>query len=98
MRIIAKAAIKEFSAKHRDAKNALVHWYIVTYESHWVCFSDIKRAFNSVDYIGDNLYVFNIKGNKYRLIARIFFFPLPVVYIRFIGSHAEYETADMEQL
>ena len=59
----------------------------------WSCFADIKNTFNSVDYVGNDNYVFNVKGNDYRLVVRIIF-KIRHVYIRFIGTHAEYDKID----
>jgi len=90
MRIITYKAIDQYSALHTDVKVALDEWYIKTEQSHWQCFADIKQTFNSVDHVGNKRYVFNIKGNMYRLIALILFAP-KIVYIRFIGTHAAYD-------
>ncbi|MDR1631352.1 MAG: type II toxin-antitoxin system HigB family toxin [Dysgonamonadaceae bacterium] len=89
MRIITHKAILQYSELHADAQQALDEWYIKTEKSQWDCFSDIKQTFNSVDVAGDKRYVFNVKGNSYRVIALILFVP-KIVYIRFIGTHAEY--------
>jgi mRNA interferase HigB len=89
VRIITYKAIGRYVELHADAKLALDEWYIKTEESQWNCFADIKKTFNSIDNIGNKRYVFNIKGNNYRVIALILFRP-KIVYIRFIGTHAEY--------
>ncbi len=90
MRIITYKSIDLYAALHTDVKVALDEWYIKTEQSQWLCFADIKQTFNSVDNVGNKRYVFNIKGNTYRLIALILFVP-KIVYIRFIGTHAEYD-------
>jgi len=90
MRIITFKRIQEFSEKHADAEIPLRFWYSVTSNRDWKSLLDIKRDFNSVDYIGNHRFVFNIKGNSYRLIA-IISFPAKKVYIRFIGTHSEYD-------
>ena len=59
--------------------------------------ADIKNDFNSVDYVGNNRYVFNIKGNKYRLVVIIIFISKKV-YIRFIGTHSEYDKIDCKNI
>lgn len=88
MRIISYKSIDQYAALQPDV--ALDEWYIITEQSHWQCFADIRRTFNSVDYVGNKRYVFNIKANTYSLIALILFAP-KIVYIRFIGTHAEYD-------
>ncbi len=73
MRIVTFSKIKTFIEKHADSDVALRDWYYKTKRSDWGNLSDIKQTFNSVDYIGNNRYVFNIKGNDYRLVAIIIF-------------------------
>lgn len=90
MRIITFAYIQDFSRKHADAELALRNWYSITKKAEWSSLSDIKQDFNSVDYVGNNRFVFNIKGNKYRLVA-IVIFTVKKVFIRFIGTHQEYD-------
>ena len=90
MRIITHKAIQQYAELHVDAKLALDEWYIKTEQSEWNNFADIKQTFNSVDSAGNKRYVFNIRGNSYRIIAIVLFAP-KIVYIRFIGSHAEYD-------
>ncbi|MDD4972535.1 MAG: type II toxin-antitoxin system HigB family toxin [Paludibacter sp.] len=90
MRVVTFAAIKEYVKKHANADVALRDWYKKTERSEWTCLADIKQTFNSVDYVGNYRYVFNIKGNDYRLVA-IIIFNSRKVYIRFIGTHNEYD-------
>jgi len=90
MRIITYKAIDKYSELHPDAKLALDEWYTKTEQSQWNCFADVKKTFNSVDNVGNKRYVFNIKGNSYRVITLILYMP-KIVYIRFIGTHSEYE-------
>jgi|SRR5690606_604324 len=89
MRIVTYKRIQEFSVKHPDSENALNFWYHTTTAKEWDNLNDIKQTFNSVDYVGNNRYVFTIKGNDYRLIA-IISFNAKKVYIRFIGTHSDY--------
>ena len=86
MVIISHKAIREFAAIHPNLLTALERWYAITTKADWRGFSDIKKQFNSVDAIGDGLFVFNIKGNDCRLISRIIF-KTRTVFIRFIGIH-----------
>lgn len=97
MVIISKAAINEFSIIHPDAVDPLLYWYYNSKLAEWSKFSDVKESFNTVDYIGKDLYVFDIGGNKYRLIARIIF-RVRTVYIRFIGTHKEYDKVKPDSL
>jgi len=60
----------------------------------WSTFNEIKQTFNSADFVGNDRYVFNIKGNKYRLVA-VIHFDIRTVYIKFIGTHKEYDRIDI---
>lgn len=93
MRVIAISALRVFWEKHPDSEQALKEWYIKTGRAHWKSLTDIRKDFNTADYVGEQRYVFNIKGNKYRLIAAIKFQPA-LVYIRFVGTHSEYDKID----
>ncbi|MDD4514834.1 type II toxin-antitoxin system HigB family toxin [Massilibacteroides sp.] len=90
MRIITKKQIEDFSKDYPDAKIALEDWHSKTKQAKWDNFSDVKKTFNSVDSVGNGRFVFNVKGNSYRLIALIKF-TLKMVYIRLIGTHKEYD-------
>lgn len=90
MRVIAISTLKEFWEKHPDSEQALKEWYIKTERAQWESINDMRKDSNSVDYVKNQRYVFNIKGNNYRLVAAVKFTP-KLVYIRFIGTHQEYE-------
>ena len=90
MRIISKSTLVEYYTKNPQSKTALEEWYEKTKKAEWTCFADIKNTFNSVDAVGNQRFVFNIKGNDYRLVVLILFTP-KTVYIRFVGTHSEYD-------
>ena len=90
MRVIAKKSLAQFYTEHADSKSALEDWYRKTSDSEWRNFADIKNDFNSADSVGNQRFVFNIKGNHYRIVALILF-SVQQVYIRFVGTHAEYD-------
>ncbi len=93
MVIISKAIIKDFYKKNPDAEIALQKWYKETKEADWKNFTDVKNTFNTVDSAGNDRYVFDIKGNHYRLITLIIF-KTRTVFILFIGSHKNYDRLD----
>ena len=93
MRIFTEQAIKEYSEMVPESKVALQDWVSKVKKSKWSCFADIKKTFNSVDNVGNQHYVFNIKGNNYRLVV-VIKFVIGFVYVRFIGTHAEYDKID----
>ena len=90
MVVITLANLRRYSLENIGAKVALFHWHDIVSRADWANISDVKKEFPSVDYVGDSRFVFNIKGNKYRLIAMIHF-DIRTVYIRFIGTHSEYD-------
>ncbi len=89
MRVIAISTLREFWEKHPDSEIALREWYVTTERADWHSLADMRRDFNSVDYVKNQRYVFNIKGNAYRLVAAVKFMP-KLVYVRFVGTHEEY--------
>jgi mRNA interferase HigB len=93
MRIFIYKTLVEYYTQHPDAKTALEDWYHKTKDAKWNSFAEMKKTFNSVDPVGNKRYVFNIKGNNYRLVVIVLFIP-KYVYVRFIGTHAEYDKID----
>ena len=90
MRIVTYKRIKEFIELHADSESPLNFWYHTVTAKQWDSINDLRQDFNSVDYVGNHRFVFNIKGNDYRLVA-IISFNAKKVYIRFIGTHPEYD-------
>ena len=90
MHVISYKRINEFIKDHPDSAVKLVRWYKWMKRGKFQSLNEIKRKFSGVDYIGNERYVFNISGNKYRLVA-VIFLSTQIVLIRFIGTHAEYD-------
>jgi len=97
MRIIAHRTLVIFYRKHADAETALEEWFDKTNRADWDCAAGVKETFNTVDSVGNQHYVFNIKGNDYRLVA-VIKFKIKMVYIRFIGTHSEYDKIDSTKI
>lgn len=97
MRIFTEQALKEFAERNPFSKTALQVWCKVVRKREWRSLSDIKDTFNSVDYVGNQRFVFNIKGNEYRLVA-VVKFSIGFVYIRFIGTHKDYDKIDCKSI
>ena len=97
MRIFTEEALKEYAEEHPDSKVALQEWAVIVKRSEWTCFADIKKTFSSADNVGNQYYVFNIKGNNYRLVV-VIKFTVKFVYIRFIGTHKEYDKIDCSNI
>ncbi len=88
MRTISKTALRGFWEKHPDAERVLRNWYKITLKADWNDLADVKKDFSHADQVGGCI-VFNIGGNKYRLITKIKF-RHKIVYVRFVLTHAEY--------
>lgn len=97
MRIFTEQTLKEYIEKNPEATTALQEWVSMVKNADWSCFADIKRCCNSVDSVGNQRYVFNIRGNNYRLVV-IVKFTIKFVYIRFIGTHKEYDKIDCSNI
>jgi mRNA interferase HigB len=90
MVVISDGTLRSFFELHADAEDALNNWYRLTIMANWANYHEVKKMFNAVDAIGNDRYVFNIRGNTYRIVA-MKFFDVRTVYVRFIGTHAEYD-------
>lgn len=93
MRVIALKALREFWERHPDAEQALRAWYHDVKKATWRTPADIKAIYRNASFIANNRVVFNIKGNQYRLVVAIQY-QHRAVYIRFIGTHEEYDKID----
>lgn len=93
MRIFTEQAIKQFTAEHPESLVAMQVWVSVVKNSRWACFADIKKDFNTVDAVGNQHYVFDVMGNRFRIVA-VVKFTIGFVYVRFIGTHKEYDRID----
>ena len=97
MVVITKSILINFYESQPQAKEAILKWYHITLLSDWKNFHSIKETFNSVDSIGNDRYVFNIGGNKYRIVAMIHF-KTRTLYIRFVGTHQQYDVIDCKNI
>lgn len=99
MRIIVRKALKDFWEKspHRDAEQPLKAWFKEVEIADWATPSDVKRIYRNASFAGNDRVVFNIAGNKYRLVVRINY-PYRVVYIRFIGTHKAYDHIEVKEM
>jgi mRNA interferase HigB len=98
VRIIAKRTLRRFwetSRGYADARRALEDWHAQVRRADWATPADVKAMYGDASILKGSRIVFNICGNKYRLIAKINF-PYRVVYIRFVGTHREYDQVDAE--
>lgn len=99
MRIISRKTLRLFweKAQYADAEQPLKAWFREATKADWATPAAIKAAFRSASLIGDNRVVFNIGGNKYRLVVKVNY-TYRVMYIRFIGTQAQYDRISVEEV
>ncbi len=97
MRVIAKRTLRTFWTKHKDCEEQLKAWYKEAQEADWKSAKDVKREYSSASILPGNRVVYNIKGNHYRLVVRINY-DYRIVWIRFIGTHTEYNNIDATKI
>lgn len=93
MRIISRRILREFWEKHPDAKIPLQTWFHDVEHADWSAPADIKHVYHNASFLANNRVVFNIKGNRYRIVVLIAY-QYSLVYIRFVGTHEEYDRID----
>ena len=92
MKLISNKALRDFAVKHPAAEMPLQNFRLLVEKGHFTSFADLKTTFGSVDKVGE-CFVFNIGGNKYRLIAAIAFTP-QLLWVKAILTHTEYDKGD----
>ena len=90
MRVVAKKILRDFWERHEDCEQQLKSWFREVQKSEWENPNQIKEEYPSASILNNNRIVFNIKGNNYRLIVKISF-EYQIVWIRFVGTHEEYD-------
>lgn len=97
MRIISRKILKTFWAKHPQAERPLRAWYADVKQANWQNPTDIKQIYRNASIVTNNRVVFNIKGNNYRIVVAVNY-PYRMIYIRFVGTHVEYDKIDVTQI
>ncbi len=97
MRIIAKSTLRAFWMSQPDAEEPLLAWYREVEKEDWNLPAQVKENYRSASIMKGSRVVFNIKGNDYRLVVKINY-PYRVVYVRFVGTHVEYDAIDVEEV
>jgi len=95
MRLIARSTILEYAVKHPAAAAALSHWLTVTKEASWTTMSEAANAFSKAKSVSGDRIRYDLVGGDYRLIAA-FDFARQITFVKFIGTHAEYDKVDAE--
>ena len=95
MRIVSRATLKEFweQSAYSDSEQPLKAWYEEAKKADWSTPQDIKDKYRNASFVGNNRVVFNIHGNKYRLVVAVNY-KFSMCYIRFVGSHQDYDEID----
>lgn len=97
MRIVAKSTLRKFWERHPEVENQLTAWYNEARKANWKSPNEIKREYPSASIIEGSRMVFNIKGNHYRLIVKINY-EFEIIWIRFIGTHKQYDKVDAKTI
>lgn len=95
--IVTRKTLLEYSIKYPQAASALFEWYHEILKSEFKSFNDLKNVYRNASLVGDDRVVFNIMGNKYRLVVR-FVFDFKVVQIKWFGTHKEYDKIDVASI
>ena len=100
MRVISKRTLREFweySPEHEYSRGQLEAWHAEVEKADWASPQDVKAQFRSASILKDSRVVFNIKGNNYRVVVKINY-PYRIVYVRFVGTHKQYDKIDVENV
>ncbi|MBR2629920.1 MAG: type II toxin-antitoxin system HigB family toxin [Bacteroidaceae bacterium] len=90
MKILKYKLLKDFWKKHPEAEDPLKRWAELVENIDWKSHAELKETFPAADYVGNDRYVFNISGNKFRMVTVVVFFN-GFLHVRFVGTHAEYD-------
>jgi len=97
LRIISKKILRDFWEKYEDCEQQLKSWFLESSKAKWKNPNEIKKIYPSASILNDNRVVFNIKGNNYRLIVKINY-DYQMMWVRFIGTHAEYDRVNANEI
>jgi mRNA interferase HigB len=93
MRVVAKSTVDDYTEEHAEAREKMKAWYDFVKHADWHAPADVQKDFGEDAVLPNNHAVFNIKGNKYRIVVHIHYIS-QIVFIRFVGTHAEYDKID----
>ena len=97
MRIYSKSTLRAFWERHTESEQALRTWYREVEQADWATPAQVRERFLNASIVGNNRVVFRMRGNNYRLVVEIFY-PGRKVFVRFIGTHAEYDRINAEEV
>ena len=96
MQVLSLRTLREFWEEYPEAETPLRAWYTVVTKARWGNFAEVRASFGTADAIGDSRIIFNIGGNKYRIVARVAYDPFYRMMIKFVGTHRQYDAIDPE--
>lgn len=97
MRVIAKSTLKRFWEQHSDSRGPLESWYDEAMKAAWASPQAVKDQYGLASFCGNNRVVFNIGGNKYRLVVEMQY-RAGIAWVKFVGTHAQYDKIDAENV
>jgi len=97
VRILSKGTLKSYWTNNPITEQSLLTWYKATSKANWQNFNDVKIQFGTCKIVGNDRIVFKIKGNQYRLIVKVSF-ENQIIWVRFIGTHKEYDDIDAKNI
>lgn len=98
MRIFSRSALQACWKKHPDVEGPLKAWHHEVERASWQGPNDVRELYRTADFIANGRIIFNIGGNKYRLVVQVKYGPLFLVYVRFVGTHQEYNRIDVTKV
>jgi mRNA interferase HigB len=98
MHVLSLGTLRDFWTRNRDAEKPLKAWHKIVSSATWNNFAEVRATFRSADAVGDSRIIFDIGGNKYRIVARITYGPYYRVMIKFVGTHQEYDAINPEKV
>lgn len=96
MQILSLRTLRSFWERYPKAEVPLRAWYKIVSEAGWKNPAELKATFGTADFVGDKRVVFDVGGNKYRIVARVVYDPFYRVMIKFVGTHEEYDRINPE--
>ena len=96
MQVLSLKPLRDFWQRYPLAETPLRAWYKIVTAVQWMGPADVRATFGTADFVGDKRVIFDIGGNKYRIVARVVYHPFYRVMIKFVGTHAEYDQINPE--
>jgi mRNA interferase HigB len=96
MQVLSLRTLREFWEQYPDAETPLRAWHKIVTAARWRSFAEVRASFGTADAVGDKRIIFDIGGNKYRIVARVVYDPFYRMMIKFVGTHQQYNQINPE--